>query len=192
MVDCAPNKYPVLLGAEQRQRLEDIATNGRAAAKKIRHAQVLLLSDHNRPGGHWTEPQVAAALGLHRNSVSRIRKRFVLEGEQPALERKPRATPPVPPKIDGRVEAHLIALCCGPAPAGRTRWTLQLLAGELTRRGLVTQVSAEAVRRALKKTNCSLGGSSPGASPSGTRPVSLPKWKTFSTSTPPGTPQRSR
>lgn len=172
MVNCAPNKYPVLLSAEQRQRLEDIAANGRAPAKKIRHARVLLLSDHHRPGGHWTELQVAEALGLHRNSVSRIRKRFVLEGELPALERKPRLSPPVPPKVDGRVEAHLVAICCSPPPAGRDRWTLTLLAGELTRRGLVTAVSIETVRRVLKKTSCSPGASSRGASRSATRPAS--------------------
>jgi hypothetical protein len=98
----------------------------------------------------------------------------------------------LPPKIDGRVEAHLIALCCGPAPAGRARWTLRLLAGELRRRGLVTQVSAEAVRRALKKTSCSPGASSPGASRSATPPASSPRWRTSSTSTPRHTPRRSR
>jgi transposase len=172
MVDCAPNKYPVRLSDEQRQRLQDIARNGRAPVKKVRHAQVLLLSDHGRPGGHKTEPEIAEALDLHRNTVSRIRKRFVLEGEVPALERKPRLTPPVPPKVDGRVEAHLVAICCGAPPAGRDRWTLTLLAGELTRRGLVTSISIETVRQALKKTNCSLGGSSRGASRSGTRPAS--------------------
>jgi hypothetical protein len=57
----------------------------------------------------------------------------------------------VPPKIDGRVEAHLVAICCGKAPEGRTRWTLQLIADELKRRGLVTQVCVETVRQALKK-----------------------------------------
>ena len=172
MVDCAPNKYPVLLSQEERQRLEDITANGRAPAKKIRHARVLLLSDHHRPGGHWTEPQIAEALGMHRNTVARIRKRFVLEGERPALERQPRLTPPVPPKVDGRVEAHLVALCCGAPPAGRDRWTLTLLAGELTRRGLVTSISIETVRRVLKKTNCNPGASSRGVSRSGTPPAS--------------------
>src|SRR5690349_20829959 len=108
-----PNQYPVTLTVEERERLEEITRTGRAPARKIQHARVLLLSDHHRPEGHWTEPQIAEALGMHRNTVSRIRKRFVLQGERPALERKPRQTPPVPPKIDGRVEAHLIAMCCG-------------------------------------------------------------------------------
>jgi len=187
-----PNQFPVRLTPEQRQRLEDVARNGRAPAKKVRHAQALLLADRGRPGGHRTDAQIADALGMHVNTVARLRKRFAQQGEQPALDRKPRLTPPVPPKIDGRVEAHLIALCCGPAPEGRARWTLQLLAGELRRRGLVTQVSAEAVRRALKKTSCSPGGSGPGASRSATPPASSPRWRTSSTSTPPNTPRRSR
>jgi transposase len=147
-----PNLYPVRLDTEQRQSLEEITRNGHAPVKKVKHAQVLLLSDRDRPGGKWTDPQIAEALGMHINTVARIRKRFVTEGERPALERKPRATPPVPPKIDGRVEAHLIALCTGPPPEGRARWTMELLAGEIVRHELVDSISGEAVRKALKKT----------------------------------------
>jgi hypothetical protein len=187
-----PNQYPVRLTAEERERLERIVRNGHAPAKKILHARVLLLSDHHHAGGHWSEPRIAAALGIHRNSVSRIRKRFVLDGERPALERKPRETPPVPPKLDGRAEAHLVAICCGPPPEGRTRWTLGLLANELTRRGLVTQISAEAVRLKLKKTSCSLGGNNPGVCRSATRPGLSRNWKTCSTSTKRRTRQKSR
>ena len=187
-----PHQYPVILSDEQRERLNDITRNGRAAAKKIRHAQILLLSDRNRPDGPVTRDRIADRLGMHVNTVDRIRKRFVLDGEQPALERQPRALPAVPPKIDGRVEAHLVALCCGSPPEGRARWTLTLLAAELKRRGLVTQVCAETVRKALKKTSCSPGGSNVGASPSGTRAASSPRWKMSSTSTRPPTTRTSR
>lgn len=183
MAVSTPNLYPVVLTPEQRQRFEDITRNGHAPARKIRHAHVLLLSDGDRPGGRLNRDQIAQRLDMHVNTVDRIRKRFVTEGEAPALDRKPRAAPPVPPKVDGHVEAHLVAICCGPAPEGRTRWTLQLLADELKRRGLVTQVCAETVRRVLKKTNCSLGGSSAGVSPSVTEPASSPRWKRSSTST---------
>jgi hypothetical protein len=187
-----PNLYQVTLDPQERQRLQDITANGHAPAKKIHHARILLLSDHGRDGGHWGDARIAQALGMHVNTVARVRKRFVVEGERPALERKARLTPPVPAKIDGNVEAHLIAICCGPAPEGQARWTLSLLAGELTRRGLVTQVCAETVSKALKKTSCSPGGRSAGASPSATRPASSPRWRTSSTSTPPSTPPRSR
>ncbi len=178
-----PNLYPVKLTAEQRERLTDITRNGHAPAKKIRHAQVLLLSDGNRSDGRLTRAQIADQLDMHVNSVDRIRKRFCLEGEAPALNRKPRVTPPNPTKIDGRVEAHLVAICCSQAPEGRTYWTLEMLADELKSRKLVTSVCVETVRKALKKTNCSRGGRNAGASRNGTGPASSPKWKTSSTST---------
>jgi len=192
MAVSTPNQYPVRLSEEQRERLTRISRNGHAPVRKVRHARVLLLSDRGRPGGPLPRTRIAEALEMHVNSVDRVRKRFALEGEQPALDRKPRATPPVPPKIDGRVEAHLIAICCGAPPEGRSRWSLRLLAGELSRRRVVTQVSAETVRRALKKTSSSPGRSGAGASPSGTRPASSRRWKTSSTSTPPSTASGSR
>ncbi len=186
-----PNLYQVRLDPEQKQRLEEITANGHAPAKKIRHAQVLLLSDRDRPEGHWSDPRIAEALAMHVNTVARIRKRFVEEGERPALERKPCAEPPVAPKVDGHIEAHLIATCCSPAPEGRVRWTLALLADELRRRGLVTQICRETVHQALKKTNFSLGERNAGASPSATGPDSSPRWRTSSISTPPSTRPRS-
>ncbi len=192
MAVSTPNLYPVCLTSEQRAGLEEITRNGRNSAKKIRRAQVLLWSDVDREGGRLSSREIAERLRMHDNSVDRIRKQFVLEGEGATLERKVRETPAVPAKIDGQVEAHLIALCCGPAPEGRTRWTLTLLAGELKRKGLVTGVCAETVRKALKKTNLSLGGSSVGAFPSGTRRGSSPRWKTSSMSTPRSTRTKSR
>lgn len=100
---------------------------------------------------------------MHVNTLARVRKRIVTGGEQPAPERKPRLTPPVPPKIDGKVEAHLIAIRTGPPPEGRTRWTLERIAGE-------------AVRLAQKKPRRSPGRSSRGASRSGTTPGSSRRW----------------
>ena len=186
-----PNLYPVRLTAEERERLQQITRCGQAPVRKVRNAQVLLLSDRNRPAGPLTRDQIAQTLGMHVNTVDRIRKRFVLEGEKPVLERKVRVTPPVPPKIDGRVEAHLVALCCSQAPAGRTRWTLKLLAKELVARRVVTSVCAESVRRALKKMNCSLGASNAGALRKETGRGSLPKWRTSLTSMPRSTPRKS-
>ena len=192
MAISTPNLYPVILDDEQRQRLVDITKNGRAPAKKIQHAQVLLMSDRNREGGPLPRSQVAELLGIHVNSVDRIRKRFVLEGEAPAVNRKARLTPPIAPKLDGHAEAFLIATCCGRAPEGRTRWTLALLAEELKKNRFVTTVCAETVRKTLKKTNCNLGGSSAGVCRNETTPGSSPKWKKSSTSTPPNTRKRNR
>jgi len=156
MARTTPNQYQVFLSDEQRERFEEICRNGHAAAKKIRHAQVLLLSDHNRPGGRLPGEQIAQTLGMHLNTVARIRKRFIQEGEMPALERKQRTTPPTQPIIDGRAEAHLIAICCSDPPEGRVCWTMQLLADALIQRRIVTQVSAETVRRVLKKRAAAL------------------------------------
>lgn len=160
-----PNVYQVHLLADQRERLQELTHNGQAPAKKILHAQILLLADRDHPNGRYPDTHIARSLGLHVNSVARLRKRFVLLGEAPALERKPRDTPPVPPKVDGRLEAELIATCCAPPPDGHARWTLSLLVEHLTRGRFVTSICRETVRRALKKTSCSLGGSSAGASP---------------------------
>jgi transposase len=172
-----PHLYPVLLSDEQRLGLEEITRNGHAPAKKIRHAQVLLLSDQNRAGGKLSRTQIAQLLHMHVNTIDRVRKRFALEGEAPAINRKVRATPPTPPKLDGKGEAHLVAICCSPPPQGRVRWTLKLLADEMIKRRIVTHICAETVRKTLQKTNCSLGASSAGASPSVMRPASSRRWK---------------
>jgi hypothetical protein len=145
-------KIEVRLTDDQRRRLTDLTSNGVAPAKKIRHARILLLADAASPDGRRTDEYIAEVLGAHVNTVKRTRWKFARGGEAPALDRKVREAPPVPPKIDGRVEAHLVAIHCGPPPEGRARWTLKLLAGALKSRGLVTEVCAETVRRALKKT----------------------------------------
>lgn len=192
MARSTPNRYPVVLSDEQRQQFADVCRNGHAPAKKIRHAQLLLLSDHGREGGPLTRTQVGELLQMHPNTVDTIRKRFVLQGEAPALNRKPRETPPVAPRLDGQSEAHLVAICCSDPPEGRVCWTMRLLADELVKRRIVTKISAETVRRTLKKTNSSPGSRSAGASPSGTAPASSRKWKTSSTSTTRSTPKTNR
>jgi len=187
-----PNQYPVWLTDEQRERLSVITRCGTAPARKIQHAQVLLLSDHHRAGGSHTRTQISQTLGMHVNTVDRIRKRFVQEGEAPATNRRVRTTPPIQPRLDGRGEAYLVAICCSSPPEGRTRWTLQLLADELVERRIVTSICAETVRKTLKKTNCSLGASSAGASPNAMRRGSSRRWKISSTSTPIPTRATSR
>lgn len=163
MAVSTPNLYRVELSDEQRACLEDITRNGKSPAKKIRRAQVLLWSDYSRPDDYLTRDEIGKRLKMHVNTVDRIRKQFVLQGEGAALDRKKRETPATPPKIDGQVEAHLVAICCSKAPDGRTHWTLKLLADELKKRRLVTHVCVETVRKALKKMNCNPGANSAGA-----------------------------
>lgn len=159
----------IYLSAEQRQRLETLSRNGQAPVKKVVHAQVLLMSDEGELATkRWTDDEIAAALNLHRNTVARIRQRFLGEGEAPALDRRVRKTPPVPPKVDGHLEAQIIALCCSDPPEGRTFWSIRLLTSELKTRQVVTEISRETVRQTLKKTNSALGKQSVSAFRSGT------------------------
>ena len=153
----SPLKAQVRLTDDQRGDLEQIARDGRTPARKARYARLLLHADAAHPEGQRSDAWIGQALGMHVNTVARVRKDFAAGGTAAALGRKPRDTPPVPPKVDGRAEAHLVALLCGPPPEGRARWTLKLLAGELTARKLVTEVCIETVRRALKKTRSSPG-----------------------------------
>lgn len=111
----------VHLGQEQRDRLLALTRAGSAPARKRRHARILLLADEGHPDGQRADDSIAAALGTSRRTANRVRRRFAAPGEGPALDRKPRDQPPVPPEVDGRVEAHRVALCCSPAPAGHAR-----------------------------------------------------------------------
>jgi transposase len=149
-----PNlKNKIYLSEQQRQRLKEMSRNGSAPAKKILHARVLLMADQDHPEGRWSDAQISEALGLHLNTIANSRKRFVLDGEAPALNRRERLPAPVPSKLDGEKHAHLVAICCSEPPEGRIRWTLSLLVDELKRRGIVTQISRETVRQSLKKMN---------------------------------------
>lgn len=151
MAKSRPNQYPVFLSEQQQAELQVVCKNGHASAKKIRRAKVILLSDHNRQGGHLTRTQIAELLNLHPNTVDRIRKEFTTQGVLPTIQRKVRKTPPRQPILDGAAEAQLIAICCSDPPEGRVHWTMELLAQTLRERQIVMQISAETVRRVLKK-----------------------------------------
>jgi len=144
-------KYIVRLTKEERDRLTALVSKGRASARKIGHAQVLLKV--NADGPNWTDQQAADAFGVRANTVADIRQRFVEEGLDRALDRKHQDEPPRRRKLDGAGEARLIAMACGEPPEGRTRWTLRLLAGQLVELAIVEGISHETVRQTLKKTN---------------------------------------
>jgi transposase len=151
-------KYRIRLTSEEREKLEAIAKNGQNPAKKITHARILLMRDEVHGNGGWKDQEIAQALGIHRNQIFRVCKRFVREGEAPALNRRIRETPPTEAKLDGAKEAQLIAICCSQAPEGQARWSLSLLVGALQQRGVVASISRETVRKTLKKMNFNLGG----------------------------------
>lgn len=145
--------YKVNLCEEERQALHRLISTGKAAAYKRRRAQILLKADQGPLGPGWTDEQIGEALDVGRITVGRTRKALVESGLEAALERKPREHPPVARKLDGTAEAQLIALACSAPPEGHAKWTLQLYADKLVELQIVDTISAETVRRTLKKTS---------------------------------------
>jgi len=149
-------RYRVTLTGEERQELQKLVSVGKAAARKLMRARVLLLANQAEGGPGKADPEIVEAVACGRATVERVRKQFVEEGLEAVLQPKP-STRVYERKMDGRTEAHLIALTCGAPPPGRSRWTLRLLGDRMVGLGYVEALSHETVRRTLKKTNLSLG-----------------------------------
>jgi transposase len=146
-------KYIVDLTGEEREELETLISSGADSARKLTRARILLKADEG-----WTDEAIADALDVGRATVERVRKRFVEWGGISAIERrKPRRR--YERKLDGKTEAHLIALACSAPPEGRDRWTLRLLAERVVQLEQVDieSVSHETVRQVLKKTSLNRG-----------------------------------
>lgn len=149
-------KYRVTLSEEDRKLLKGFVSSGKAAARKITHARILLLADENTDAGKNTDESIVRALQVGLITVGRIRQRFVEQGLEAALNRQVQKNRKRK-KLDGEAEAFLVATACSAAPDGRQSWTLKLLADRLVECDIVETISTEAVRKALKKTNLSLG-----------------------------------
>lgn len=145
-------KYHVTLTVEERESLGKLISSGKASARKLTRARILLKADEAEDGAGWDDQAISEALEVGLSTIYRVRKRFVEEGLEAALEqRRPRRL--YRRKLDGEGEAHLIALACSSPPQGRERWTLRLLADRLVELGYVESLSYETVRRVLKKTS---------------------------------------
>jgi len=149
-------KYIVDLTTDEREQLLQLIRRGKPSARKVTRARILLQAAEG-----LTDDQIAAALHTGEATVERTRKRFVEENLGALNER---ARPGQRRKLSGKEEAHLIAVACTPAPEGRQRWTLRLLAGKVVELGLAETCSYETVRRVLKKTNSSRGRNNSGVS----------------------------
>lgn len=147
-------RYIVRLTGEERERLGSLVSKGKAAAYKIKHANILLKADADEAA--WKDKRIAKAFGCHVQTVENVRQRFVTQGLDRALGRKKQARPSRQRKLDGEGEARLIALACSEPPEGHDRWTLKMLADELVQLEVVDSISDQTVRRTLKKTNSSL------------------------------------
>ena len=148
-------KYIVELTSEERKQMQQLVKQGKVAGYKIRHAQMLLKADQGKQGPGWPDAQVAEVFAGHITTVERLRKRFVEQGLEAALERNKRNN--YARKLDGDAEAHLIAIACSEPPAGRSEWSLRLLADRLVELSVVDSISHMTVSRTLKKTNLSRG-----------------------------------
>ncbi len=151
-------RYRVNLTHDEREQLLDIARRGKSSARKVKRSLILCKADKGA-----TDHQIAEAVMVGPSTVSRVRQRFVEGGLERALNDRPR--PGQQRKLDGKQEAHLVAVACSSAPEGHTRWTLQLLADRVVKLELADSISRETVRQILKKTNSSRGISRSGAYP---------------------------
>jgi hypothetical protein len=149
--------YRVKLTAEERIEFALVAKGKRGklkiAAWKVQRANAMLMCDEGEDGPAWTDDKIAQAFATTTRSLENWRKQAVLQGPLSLLERKPRATPPTPPILDGEKEAQLTKIACSTPPNGRSRWTLQMLADELVRLEIVDSVSADTVGRVQKKAS---------------------------------------
>ena len=148
-------KYIVELTTEERSQLKDILNADRMAAHKRRHARMLLKADQGQHGPAWIDARIAEAFDVKPLAVQRLRQRLVERGFDATLEHGNRGSYRVK-ALDGRAEAHVIAMACGKPPDGRKRWTFRLLADQAVALGVVESCSKSSIHRTLKKTNLSL------------------------------------
>lgn len=149
-------QYAVKLSAAERAQWRTLLGQGRAPARQLTRARILLNANQGDGGPGWTAAAIAGALDVHPASVARVRREYAPQGMRAALAR----TPPdrvYARQADGALAAQLLAVAGGPPPAGQARWTLRLLASELVRLEVVDSISSATVRRVLKQTGSSRG-----------------------------------
>ena len=149
-------RYIIDLSDEERRHLLGVTQRGKSSARKIKRAQMLLKASQG-----LGDEQIAEAVGTSLATVFRTRRRFVEEG---LLALDERCRPGQPRKLDGKQEAHVIAMACSEPPKGHSHWALRLLANKIVELGFVESISPETVRQTLKKTNSNPGKNASGAS----------------------------
>ena len=145
-------KYVIELSAEEKAKLTEIVRKGNRPARTILRANILLASDRQSEK-YMTVSEIAKAYHTTPTTVQNVRASYCGKGLEATIHRKKRETPPVPAKVTGEVEAHVIALACGEPPEGYAKWTLQLLANKTVELGYIDSISHTTIRTILKKTN---------------------------------------
>jgi len=143
-------KYIVRLTKQERKALQEVIRKLKGTSQKVRRAQILMKADADGPS--WADSRIAEAFSCRRQTVEKIRQRFVECGFQETLDGKKREEPPTDKLLGGEQEAKVIATRLGPPPKGYANWTLRLLARKVVELEIVETVSYETVRRTLKKT----------------------------------------
>jgi len=149
-------RYTIKLTKSEVSELMNIVNKGSHTSQTFRTAYILLNCDEGEYSEKVTNEQISKVLKIGMRTIDRVKKRFIEQGMEAALERKP-TTRLYENKVDGEVEAKLIALCCGNPPEGRSKWSLRLLADKMVELEHVDYISHVTVREVLKKTNLSLG-----------------------------------
>ena len=145
------------LTAKQRSVLEDIVSKGKAPAKEIRRANILLSADESDGRKRTKDVDIAKMLNVSIQTISTVKKTFINSSDtDKAIQRKQRETPPVPGKITGDIEAKITQIACSTPPEGHSRWTLRLIAEKAVELEYVDSISHTAVGTVLKKTGLSL------------------------------------
>jgi transposase len=157
-------RYRVTLTETERKELEALTRRGKTHARRVIRARALLLCDVGPNGPAWKVADVAEALGITSRTIEHLKKRFVEDGLDVALERKPREKPPREVVFDGAFEARLLALACSEVPPGYQRWTVRLLADKVVELKIAASVSHMTIQRALKKMNLNLTSGNTGKS----------------------------
>ena len=148
-------KYVIELSNQEKVRLMEIVKKGNSPARTILRANILLASDKQNDR-YMTVSEIANAYRTTPTTVQTVRASYCKKGLEATITRKKRETPPIPAKVTGKVEAHVIALACGQPPEGYSKWTLRLLANKTVELGYIESISHVTVSNILKKTNLSL------------------------------------
>jgi transposase len=150
-------KNEIKLSAEQRKEMDDFSRKGVHSIRLVNRAKIILPLDSAEGRKAAKQEEIAERVGVSRQVVNNTRRDFLAaESVEAFLQRKKRKTPPVAPKITGDVEAKIIALACGKAPEGCSRWTIKLIAEKSVELHLIDSISPVSVQRLLKKRNLSL------------------------------------
>jgi transposase len=151
-----PKKYVVKLKRDERKQLLKLVHDGKGAVKALTHAHILLKADQSKGQPHWTDEAIAEAFNISLATVERVRQTYVRQGLDAAVKRRARSQERSR-RLDGKQEAHLLALACSDPPTGHGRWTLRLLADRMVKLDYADELSYETVRRTLKKMNSNPG-----------------------------------